>query len=177
MSGGRRPMDVNLAVGSKHWTKAEIEERKRSAAEVPKAEKLTCPRYLNAQAAKLFRKYAKELCASGLPVSRLDTLSLARMCDAESTYAQAAKLRDRVLADMDRLLSGEAALTMDAETRLAELQGDLVTWVKLLGSCEKVARGAANDLGCTVSSRCRLVVPKNEEAQEDPFEALMLRNA
>ena len=28
MSGGRKPMDVNLAKKGKHWTKAEIETRK-----------------------------------------------------------------------------------------------------------------------------------------------------
>ena len=170
-------MAVNLAAGGKHWTKAEIDERTRTEAAVPKAEKLTCPRYLNAQAAKLFRRYAKELCASGLPVSKLDTLALGRMCDAEETYARTAKLRDRVLADIDKLLAQDGPLTADTEKRLVELQGDLVTWVRLLGSCEKIARGAANDLGCTISSRCRLVVPKVEEAQENPFTVFLRENA
>lgn len=168
MSGGRRPMEVNLAVGSKHWTKAEIEARERTEAKVAKPEGLKCPKWLNKEAGKVFRKYAKELLTSGLPVSELDTLSLARMCDAEVTYGRAAKLRDTA---MDQMHDVE-----DPEERAA-LQQELAVWMKTMGSCEKIARGAANDLGCTVGSRCRMVVPQVEEAQEDPFTVFLRENA
>lgn len=158
MSGARRPMAVNLASGGKHWTKAEIEERQATEASVPKPMKLTCPKWLSPAAAKLFRAYAKELLASGLPVSRLDTGTLARLCDAEAMFAVAAQKRDAAIE------SGNA--------------DDFVGWMKTLGTCEKIARGAANDLGCTVASRCKMVVPKLDTEEDDPLTRLLeLRNA
>ena len=96
---------------------------------------------------------AKELLASGLPVSRLDTGTLARMCDAEALYAKAVEKRDRAMEEED----GDA----------------LALWMKTMGSCEKIARGAANDLGCTVASRCRMVVPKSDTEEDDPLLRLL----
>ena len=40
---------------------------------------------------------------------------------------------------------------------------------------EKICRGCATELGMTISSRCRLVVPKAEEPAEDPLEELRRR--
>ena len=154
MSGPRRPMSVNLASGSKHWTKDEVEQRQTQEAQVPKPVKLTCPGWLCPEAKKLFRGYAKELLGSTLPVSRLDTGTLARLCDAEALYAKAAEARD-------------AAFGTDDE--------GFVFWLKTTTTCEKIARGAANDLGCTISSRCRMVVPKAEtDEEENPLERLRL---
>ena len=153
MSGGRRPMAVNLASGSKHWTKAEIEERQAAEVRVEKPVSFTCPKWLGADAKKLFRGYAKELLVSGLPVSRLDTGTLARMCDAEALYAKALEKRDQAMEAED----GES----------------LALWMKTMGSCEKIARGAANDLGCTVASRCRMVVPKVDTEEDDPLLRLL----
>lgn len=154
MSGPRRPMAVNLASGSKHWTKDEVEQRQAQEAQVPKPVKLTCPGWLCPEAKKLFRGYAKELLGSTLPVSRLDTGTLARLCDAEALYAKAAEKRD-------------AAFETDDE--------GFALWMKTMASCEKIARGAANDLGCTISSRCRMVVPKAEtDEEENPLERLRL---
>lgn len=153
MSGGRRPMAVNLASGGKHWTKAEIEARQAAEVRVEKPVSFTCPKWLSQDAKKLFRGYAKELLASGLPVSRLDTGTLARMCDAEALYAKAVEKRDRAMEEED----GDA----------------LALWMKTMGSCEKIARGAANDLGCTVASRCRMVVPKSDTEEDDPLLRLL----
>lgn len=153
MSGGRRPMAVNLASGSKHWTKAEIEERQAAEVRVEKPVSFTCPKWLGQDAKKLFRGYAKELLASGLPVSKLDTGTLARMCDAEALYAKAVEKRDRAMEEED----GDA----------------LALWMKTIGRCEKIARGAANDLGCTVASRCRMVVPKSDTEEDDPLLRLL----
>lgn len=158
MSGSRRPMAVNLASGGKHWTKAEIEERTATEASVPKPVKLTCPKWLSPAAAKLFRAYARELISSGLPVSKLDTGTLARLCDAEALFVVAAEKRDAAIAAGD--------------------SSDLTLWMKAIGSCEKIARGAANDLGCTISSRCRMIVPKLDTEEDDPLARLLeLRHA
>jgi len=44
-----------------------------------------------------------------------------------------------------------------------------------MAKMEKICRGCATELGMTVSSRCRLVVPKVEEAPENPIEELRRR--
>ena len=71
------------------------------------------------------------------------------MCDAEALYAKAAEKRDRALDEED--------------------SESLALWMKTMASCEKIARGAANDLGCTVASRCRMVVPKMDTDEDDPL--------
>lgn len=149
MSGVRRPMEVNLAGGGKHWTKEQIAERTACEAKVQKPERLKCPAWLNNRAKKLFRAYSAELLAN-LPVSALDVGTLARMCDAEVQYAEAARLRDE-----------------------AEEREDYEFWLKALVSYEKIARGCANDLGCTIASRCKMVVPQTKQAEADPLAELM----
>lgn len=241
MSGARRPMDVNLASGKKHWTRDEIETRKRSEASVPKPARLVCPKWLCPEAAKLFRSYARELLASGLPVSRLDSGSLARLCDAEALYAKTADLRDLALEKLRRGASSghrndtdaasggisghrsasdtanddvsgcrESADTSgcdapklqvaagagepltsggeppdgfhmglpaggDSAEDSEQVQAEFTLWMKTMASCEKIARGAANDLGCTISSRCRMVVPKLDTEEDDPLLKLLER--
>lgn len=168
---------MNLAGGGKHWTKDEIETRKNQEAKVPKALKLTCPKWLCPEAAKLFRTYAKELIASTLPVSRLDTGTLARLCDAEFAYGEASRHRNAYLAICSRILETEAVAPggEGQADAYGTAQEQVAYWTKTMGSLEKVARGAANDLGCTVASRCRMVVPKAEaEEEENPLEKLRL---
>lgn len=190
MSGARRPMAVNLASGGKHWTKAEIEQRQATEASVPKPVKLTCPKWLSPSAAKLFRAYAKELLASGLPVSRLDTGTLARLCDAEWNYSEASRQRAAYLSIAREVLEAEAAdrknpalvsAPAEAEDRMQAYnmaQEQIGYWTKVSAMYEKIARGAANDLGCTVASRCKMVVPKLDTDEDDPLARLLeLRNA
>lgn len=149
-------MDVNLASGGKHWTKDEIETRRSTEVQLAKPEKLKVPKWLSAEAAKLYRAYAKLLLAN-LPATNLDAGTLARMCDAEVLYGKAAAKRDEALEDDD--------------------QEAVAFWIKAMASAEKIARGSANDLGCTITSRCRMVVPQTQDAEDDPLERLLVLNA
>lgn len=148
---------MNLEAGGKHWTKDEITQRRETEVVMEKPVRLKCPKWLGPEAAKLFKSYAKELLASPLPVSNLDTGALARLCDAEALYAIAAKKRDEALEN--------------------EEPEWLALWMKTMTSAEKIARGCANDLGCTISSRCRMVVPKAAEEEDDPLERLLMLRA
>lgn len=181
MSGPGRPMAVNLASGSKHWTKDEVEQRQAQEAQVPKPVKLTCPGWLCPEAKKLFRGYAKELLGSTLPVSRLDTGTLARLCDAEWSYAEASRHKNAFLAICSRILAQAAdaealqPCEVDQVEAYQQAQEHVAYWSKTMGGYEKIARGAANDLGCTISSRCRMVVPKAKtDEEENPLKRLRL---
>lgn len=188
MAGKRRPMDVNLAVvkggSGKHWTKAEIEERQRSEVKAEKPRSLTPPKWLSKPAAKLFRAYAKELLAlPGDVVSKLDTGTLARYCDCEATYGEASRHKEVWLAQLGAqipdLSGGGEIATQDEiherEKEYSEAQAQLDYWTGQMAKMEKICRGCATELGMTVSSRCRLVVPKVEEAPENPIEELRRR--
>lgn len=186
MAGARKPMDVNLASGGKHWTQKEIEDRKSTEAKPKKPKSIPCPKWLSAEAAKIFRAYAKQL-LENLPVSNLDSGTLARMCDAEWSYSEASRHKSAFLTIASEIMEAEAAdrqlQTIGEDNRnqghssdrmetYATCQEQIAYWSKQMAAFEKIARGAANDLGCTISSRCRLVVPKTPAEEDDPLEKL-----
>ena len=184
MARQRRPMSVNLSNPKNHYTKAQIESRESSEAKVPRPKSLKCPKWLGKEPAKLFRSYAKGLIAN-LPVSELDTLTLARMCDAEWSYAEASKHKSCYLLMASQILDAEAekgssndilanaAAGQDHMAVYKTCQEQIAYWSKQMSLFEKFARGAASDLGCTITSRCRLVVPQTGESEEeDPLEQL-----
>ena len=184
MSGSRRPMATNMAVvgGGKHWTKAEIERRKREELHLPKPKTLKAPKWLGPEARKLFSHYAKLLLAfpEGI-VSELDTGTLARYCDCEASYAEASRQKNVFLDECKQLRAqasedGKPAVTFSSCDAYTSAQKQVDYWSGQMARFEKICRGCASDMGLTVTSRCRLVVPQVELAPEsDPLEDL--RNA
>ena len=190
MAGKRRPMDVNLSVvdgkTGKHWTKAEIEARKASEPKLSKPKALKPPAWLSDPAKKLFRSYAKQLLEfpSGI-VSSLDTGTLARYCDCELSYGEASAQKSFWLEISRRRL--EALCDPDTvatpgldrkqfEIAYEESKTQIDFWTRQMVKFEKMARSSATEMGMTVSSRCRLVVPKSDTADEaDPLAELQKR--
>lgn len=181
MSGPRRPMGVNMSVvgGGKHWTKAEIEKRKSEELHLPKPKELKPPKWLDPEAKKLFKYYAKLLLAfpEGI-VSELDTGTLARYCDCELSYAEASTQKNVWLGECRELRlqaaedSAKAAEFAGCEA-YAAAQKQVDYWSGQMARFEKICRGCAADMGLTVTSRCKLVVPQAELAPEvDPLAEL-----
>ena len=187
MPGKRRPMDVNLSVvdsgKGKHWTKAEVEDRQTSEVKLPKPKALTPPTWLSDPAKKLFRKYAKQLLEfpSGI-VSNLDAGTLGRYCDCELSYAEASKHKSVWMEVCKRRLEAicqpDAVSVSQSDTQRVkeayeEAKAQVDFWSGQMVKFEKIARSCATEMGMTVSSRCRLVVPKSDTPVEaDPLEAL-----
>lgn len=201
MSGKRRPMDVNLSVVEggcgKHWTKSEIEERKNQEPKFPKPKSLTPPDWMSQDAKKLFRKYAKLLLdfPAGV-VSKLDIGTLARYCDCELSYAAASNHKNVWLETAARRLQelseASSAQGMVEASRLKDVQRKVEKaslayeeakkqvdfWSGQMVKFEKIARSCATEMGMTVSSRCKLVVPQPEKQEDDnPLTALLSRYA
>lgn len=190
MAGKRRPMDVNLSVveggKGKHWTKAEIKDRKSSEVNLPKPKALTPPTWLNDPAKKLFRKYAKQLLdfPAGI-VSNLDAGTLARYCDCELSYAEASKHKGVWMEVCKRRLeafcSPDSIAVSKSDTQRVkeayeEAKKQVDFWSSQMVKFEKIARSCATEMGMTVSSRCRLVVPQAEKKpEEDPLAELQKR--
>ena len=150
MARPRQPVDLLLVKGKKHLTKAEIEERKSMEVKA-KADNVKAPAYLPADLKKEFNKIAKELLQIEI-MSNLDVDSLARFIIARKLYIE---LSTKLLNNPEILLEDDKILN----------QQD-----KLFKQC----RSAATDLGLTISSRCKLVIPKKEENKvENKFAKFM----
>lgn len=179
MAGTRKPMAVNMAVvGGKHWTKAEKEKRAAEELHLPKPKELKPPKWLSPEAKKLFKAYAKLLLAfpEGI-VSELDTGTLGRYCDCELAYAEASAQKDtwlHICRDL-RVTAMKSGAWNDPgnEAQYEKAEDQVDYWSGQMARFEKICRGCAADMGLTVTSRCRLVVPQVELAPEtDPLAEL-----
>lgn len=190
MAGKRRLMDVNLSVvdggRGKHWTKAEVEARKASEPKLPKPKALKPPAWLSDPAKKLFRSYAKQLLdfPSGI-ISTLDAGTLARYCDCEFSYAEASSEKSFWLGvchkHLEAICCTDETVVSNSDTQelknaYEEAKKQVDFWSGQMVKFEKMARSNATEMGMTVSSRCRLVVPKSDTKDEvDPLAELQKR--
>ena len=138
----RQPTDLLLVKGKKHLTKAEIEDRKSKEIKAP-SDKVKAPSYLPADLKKEFNKIAKELKEIGI-ITNLDIDALARFIIAKKMYLELTK----------QILKKPELMIVDKDI--------VTTQDKLFKQC----RASASDLGLTISSRCKLVVPKKEDKKE-----------
>lgn len=143
MARPRQPTDLLLLKGTKHLTKAEIEKRKSSEVKAP-ADKVEAPSYLPKNLQEEFNRIAAELINIEI-MSNLDIEALARFVVAEYQYQKVVK----------------KAIKMSPENQ--KYMETLIMQEKLF----KMARTAASDLGLTISSRCKLVVPKKEDKKPE----------
>lgn len=144
MAGQRQPIELVLANGKKHLTKSEIEERR--AREVkPLTGDITPPAYLTKKQKAEFNTIADQLQELKI-MGETDVDALARYIVANTFYINAVK----------KLRSKEAL--NDPEI--------FESWLKIQEKMFKQCRASANDLGLSISSRCRLVVPAADKAPE-----------
>lgn len=154
MSGPRQPTDVILANGRKHLSQAEEAERRKHEPKVPKAKTATPPKWLPEQLKKDFRALGKRLIAAGI-YTDLDADTLGRYLVAQHQWLIA---------------------TQQAEAALAAKPPDLEqadAWGRVQERYFKQARNSATDMGLTVTSRCRLVVPENANQASESENAFL----
>lgn len=146
MARPREPINLLEAKGRKHLTKAEIEERRKSEIKAP-VDKIVAPPYLTADLKREFNKIAKQLVNIGI-MTNLDVDALARFIIAREIYIKLSM----------QIIKQPALMVSDKYPQIAINQD------KAFKQCSAAAR----DLGLTISSRCRLVVPKVENEKDDP---------
>jgi P27 family predicted phage terminase small subunit len=142
MAGSRQPIELLVLKGKKNLTKKEIKERKAKEVKAP-ADKVRAPSYLPSELKKEFNKIAKELVRIEI-MTNLDIDALARFVLSKKMY-------------------------LDVTTELLNLKPTSKVYADLLISQDKLfkqSRVAASDLGLTISSRCKLVMPKKEVKKE-----------
>lgn len=153
MAGARQPIGLVIAKGAKHLTKDEIEERRSSEVQgIPDG--IAAPSFLTPKQKKQFNLIADQLQRLGI-MGETDNDTLARYVTAQSLYEQAVKDLRGVQRDRPKDATAEQMLVW-ADT--------LDTLDKRVDRYYKQAQNAAAALGLTISSRCKLVVPKGAEA-------------
>lgn len=163
MAGQRQPIELVVAKGKKHLTKAEIAERQRSEVKAA-ADKVTAPSYLTPTQKKTFKKLAKELQNIEL-ISNLDVDSLARFTIAQEKYIEVTQLLNQ-----QQIMIEKEYLNQDGDVvRQLEVNPEVERLALLQDRYFKQCRQGAADFGLTISSRCRLVVPKAEEKPQNKF--------
>ena len=143
MSRQKLPVEVVIARGKKHLTQSEIAERMATELR-PVTDNITAPEYLTKKQKTEFNKYADQLKRLGI-IGETDTDALARFVIANDMYVHAVKQMRKSSVKYDPVLFG--------------------AWSDLQNRYFKQCREAAGDLGLTITSRCKLVVPS---AQEPP---------
>ena len=145
----KEPIDLLIAKGKKHLTKEEIAERKESEIKAP-CDNITTPTYLTNKEKKEFMKIAEELVKLDI-MSNLDVDTLARFVTSKSMYEKLSK----------KARSPEVCRDINL----------LEAYSKIQDRYFKACRSAAIDLGLTITSRCKIVVPKpqNNEKKANKF--------
>lgn len=147
MAGKRQPTDVVIANGRKHLSKAEEAERRAGEVKVSPAKTAKPPKWLLEELKPDFRRLGKRLIAAGL-YTELDADTLGRYLVAQHQWELATHEVEKALEEID---------PEEAED-----------WSRIQDRYFKQARACANDMGLTMTSRCRLVVPDTgKQATED----------
>lgn len=145
----RQPIDLVVAKGKKHLSKAEIEARRAQEIKVD-FKNVKAPEYLPDTLHKEFDEIAGKLLAIGV-MTELDEDALARYLLSKQTYLQYTSLLTKALR----------------ENRI----GDADKLTTMQDKAFKQCRASASDLGLTIASRCRLVLPEGNTppAKENKF--------
>lgn len=154
MAGQRQPFKLIQAKGRKHLTKREIAEREASEVRAEPVKKIQAPKYLPERLKKEFSQLAKELAKLEL-LSKLDTDVLARYVMSHGAWIQSHE-------------KASAALFEGADEKTTG------QWVRIEKTYFEQCQACANALGLTVSSRCKLVIPKkpDDPAAADPLASM-----
>ena len=145
MAGRQKiPASIIEMRGKSHLSKEEIRKRKEEEIKVD-SDKVKAPSYLPSDLKREFNKIAKDLLEVGL-ITNLDVDTLARYVQSKKLYLE---LTNKLLENPNIMIEEKDIL----------IQQD-----KLFKQC----RQTATDLGLTITSRCKIVLPKTKEEKKKP---------
>lgn len=141
MSGQRQPIELVIAKGKKHLTKAEIEQRKQSEIK-PCTDEIVAPTHLTKKQKEEFYKIAEQLKKLKI-MGETDVDTLARY-----------------------ILSRDLYIKLTKQIQKKEILENPIVLDKYMKNQDRAFKQcdvSAKALGLTISSRCRLVVPEIKE--------------
>ena len=143
----KQPIDLVVANGRKNLSKAEIEKRKAEELVVPFKD-IQAPSYLPESLIDEFNDIADKLLTLKI-MTELDEDTLARYLLAKQQYLQLTLQLNKAMVKQD----------IDRMVKLQNMQD----------KAYKQCRSGASDLGLTITSRARLVVPQTETPKTNKF--------
>ena len=159
MARPREPIDLIVAKGRKHLTKQEYEDRKNSEVIAP-ADNVKAPLFLTKKEREKFDEIAGQLIDLKI-MSNLDCGVLARYIRAETEYVKVTKQLGKI-----KFMPDKKSRTSE-EVQLAEQYAQYDYLSKIQNRLMKACNENAKELGLTISSRCKLVIPKEKEEKPD----------
>lgn len=174
----REPIDLIKAKGKKHLSQKEYDERKESELQVPFVD-VEPPDYLTAKQKKEFNTYAEKLIALNI-FTELDVDVLAQYVIAKTLYLdyseQIKKINAkgnivREWAAIDEIAydcEGAEEIKKLLEKILRRQRGNEITsLMNLQDKAFKQCLACAKELGLTITSRLKLVIPQPPDGDDD----------
>lgn len=168
MPGPRLPVDVLKARGNKHLSVTEEAERRAGEVVFLAEEAVAPPPWLKGKKLRESFSEWEALLRKARIMSSLDADALARYLVAHTHWLKATEQLNKAF------VARASAEQPEGEGANKEIPIDMVdSWSKIQERFFKQARGCATDLGLTITSRCRLVVPQGIPGpEENPFEKM-----
>lgn len=174
----REPIDLIKAKGKKHLTKAEYEERKNGELQVPFTD-VEPPDFLNAKQKKEFVEIADQLLQLNI-MTELDVNVLAQYCIAKTLYLEYSDQLKKVMAKRNAVhkwavieqiaenCEKEEDMRKLLEAILRRQRGDDATvLMNLQDKAFKQCLACARELGLTITSRVKLVIPQPPDDDDE----------
>lgn len=152
----KQPIELIIAKGKKHLSKEEIEERRRSEVKVNFTD-VKPPEYLTDEQKKEFLRISNILLETGI-MTELDEECLAHYLVANTNYIFYTKELNKLNSQLSKAKKSEKI-----EEHMSKIDLYLTYQDKALKQC----RACGNDLGLSISSRCRLVLPPTKEKPKE----------
>lgn len=194
MPGPRQKLSVLEGNGRKHLSKTEKAQRAAQEVNLPKPAKLPVPKWLPPQYRTAYRKLSKQLLAVDMGVAELDADTVARYVVSVALYDQmtqqvndlmihAEERSDKLMDKLGEALAAQQPDPVELAEMLEHLVAAKAATGKALAAAVKnqntyftQARACANDMGMTITSRCRLVLPESSQPKEpNAFEDMLRR--
>lgn len=162
----KEPINLIIAKGNKHLSKQEIEERRNTEIQVNYTD-IKVPDYLDEKEKDEFDKIARILLEIGI-MTELDEDCLAHYLIANTNY----KKYTKKIRDLEKKI-GESKSKDEKKEVLEDIDLYLIYQDRALKQC----RGCASDLGLSISSRCKLVMPPSKDPpKENKFSKFKVTN-
>lgn len=176
----REPIDLIIAKGKKHLTKAEIAKRKETELKVPTGD-IEPPEFLNKKQAAEFLEIAKKLIKLNI-FTELDVDCLAQYVASKDLYVKYTK-QVNVIANkaktvhkwavIDRLAGvcddGDVEDLKELLEKIIRRQrgDDLTVMMNLQDKAFRQCQACARELGMTITSRCKITIPPPPDEDDE----------
>lgn len=152
----KEPINLIMAKGKKHLTKAEIKERQEKEIRTDYIN-VKPPEYLNQDEKEEFNRIAKILLDIGI-ITELDEDCLAHYLISNTTYVKYTK---KIRELENQLLKAKKI------EKKNKILSDIDLYLTYQARALKQCRACANDMGLSISSRAKLVMPPSKDPPKE----------